>query len=169
MIKHRLDRHVKSLCIKNLRSKRVKCCAQCPFQDDIEKEFPETRFLFQEKQACTSTKKEKGRVPGGKEDKKAHLNLFPPNWIPGSKRNYLGADRKPILPFSYVRVDFSAHTKYGKEKLRKSFPWKEGTMLLFICEVRYSDGHCLIYDFDKKEMTGVYHTNEFRMCKEDEC
>jgi hypothetical protein len=80
----------------------------------------------------------------------------------------LGADRKPILPFSYVKVDFSYASPWYQEELRKTYPWKEGTQLLFICEVRFSDGHCLIYDFDKKELSGVYHTSEFRMCAEDE-
>jgi hypothetical protein len=65
MIKDRIERHVKTLCLKNLRDKRTKCCAQCPFQDDIEREFPETRFLFQEKQACqkpnAARKKTSGR------------------------------------------------------------------------------------------------------------
>jgi len=51
MVKNRLERHVRKLCIKNLKDKRVKCCSLCPFQDDIEKEFPETRRLFKEKQA----------------------------------------------------------------------------------------------------------------------
>lgn len=113
-------------------------------------------------------KKRKGRTPYGEEDKKAHLNLFPPNWLPKSKRNYMGADGKPILPFSYVRVDFSRCTPAYRQELRKTFPWKEGTQLLFICEVRYSDGHCMIYDFEKKEMSGVWHTSEFSMCREDE-
>jgi len=67
----------------------------------------------------------KGRVPSGHEDKKAHLNIFPPNWLPGFKRNYLGSDRKPILPFSYVKVDFSYATPKYRKELRKTYPWKE--------------------------------------------
>jgi len=53
LMKSRLERHVKRLCIKNLRDKRVKCCAECPFQDLIEKAFPETAVLFKEKQRVT--------------------------------------------------------------------------------------------------------------------
>jgi hypothetical protein len=70
MIKDRLERHVKSLCLKNLRDKRTKCCAQCPFQDDIEREFPETRFLFQEKQACIDQRKGRGGFLAGKRTRK---------------------------------------------------------------------------------------------------
>lgn len=54
MIKSRLERHVRRLCIKNLRDKRVKCCSRCPFQDLIEKSFPETKNLFRAKQGANN-------------------------------------------------------------------------------------------------------------------
>ena len=41
----RMKRHVK-LCRRNLRDKRVKCCAQCPFEDEIIFRYPELRELF---------------------------------------------------------------------------------------------------------------------------
>ena len=44
----RLKTHIK-LCKKNLRSKRVKCCANCPFEEEIVGEYPELAVLFEQK------------------------------------------------------------------------------------------------------------------------
>jgi hypothetical protein len=44
----RLRKHVK-LCVKNLKSSRVKCCAGCPFEEEIVREYPDLKKLFQEK------------------------------------------------------------------------------------------------------------------------
>jgi hypothetical protein len=114
-------------------------------------------------------KKDKWKV----EFDRANLNVFPPNWYAKKSTRekcyqYRGADGKIILPFSFVKVDFSYASPKYRQELRKTYPWKEGTLLLFICEVRFSGGHCMIYDFDKKELSGVWHTCEFRMCTEDE-
>jgi len=35
-----------NLCRKNLKSKRVKCCANCPFEEDITKHYPELKTMF---------------------------------------------------------------------------------------------------------------------------
>lgn len=43
-----LSNHVK-LCIKNLKSKRVICCSQCPFEEDILAYYPNLRGLFEAK------------------------------------------------------------------------------------------------------------------------
>lgn len=37
--------HVR-LCRRNLRSRRVKCCARCPFEDEIVDAYPKLRALF---------------------------------------------------------------------------------------------------------------------------
>jgi hypothetical protein len=124
----------------------------------------------------------------------AWLTIFPPNWGKGQKamttaqwirstkkegkknKNksgpireycYRGADGKPILPFSIVVVDFSAVNEDSREWYRKHFPWKEGTQLLFICEVRFTDGHCVVADQDGK-LQWLCHTNEFRMLTDEE-
>jgi len=34
------------LCLKNLRSKKIKCCAKCPFEEEIIKEYPNMKTLF---------------------------------------------------------------------------------------------------------------------------
>ena len=44
--KEKLHKHIKRLCIKNLRSKKVKCCAECAFEEIICKEFSELKGLF---------------------------------------------------------------------------------------------------------------------------
>lgn len=44
----RLRNHVK-LCRRNLNSSRVKCCATCPFEEEIVGLFPELKILFEEK------------------------------------------------------------------------------------------------------------------------
>lgn len=48
MNKNKLINHIK-LCRKNLKSSRVKCCANCPFEEEIIKEYPELKRLFEEK------------------------------------------------------------------------------------------------------------------------
>ena len=44
----RLADHIK-LCRKNLQSKRVKCCATCPFEEEITSQYPEMAALFSAK------------------------------------------------------------------------------------------------------------------------
>jgi hypothetical protein len=44
----KLKEHIK-LCRRNLKSKRVKCCAQCPFEDEITGMYPELRAMFEAK------------------------------------------------------------------------------------------------------------------------
>ena len=46
MDKSKLDTFVSRLCRKNLNSDRVKCCAQCPFEEEITKAYPELGRLF---------------------------------------------------------------------------------------------------------------------------
>lgn len=50
----RLKTHVK-LCIKNLKSERVKCCANCPFEEEICNEYPEIKSLFEKKRNFKKT------------------------------------------------------------------------------------------------------------------
>ena len=45
----KMKKHVNKLCKKNLKDKRVKCCAECPFMEEIIRWFPETREPFFEK------------------------------------------------------------------------------------------------------------------------
>ena len=44
----KLRQHIK-LCKRNLKSERVKCCAQCPFEEEIIQEYPELKKKFIEK------------------------------------------------------------------------------------------------------------------------
>lgn len=48
MNKKKLEIHVK-LCKKNLRSRKTKCCANCPFEEEIIDIYPEMSSLFVEK------------------------------------------------------------------------------------------------------------------------
>jgi len=48
MNKEKLKNHIK-LCKRNLRSNRVKCCVECPFEDEIVGEYPEFKKEFQQK------------------------------------------------------------------------------------------------------------------------
>ncbi len=45
---HRFRKHVK-LWMRNLKSKRVKRCVECPWEDEIVGEYPEMRELFKQK------------------------------------------------------------------------------------------------------------------------
>jgi hypothetical protein len=45
----KLSKFVSRLCRKNLNSNRVKCCADCPFEEEIVKEFPELKEKFEQK------------------------------------------------------------------------------------------------------------------------
>ena len=53
MNKNKLVTHVK-LCRRNLMSSRVKCCAGCPFEDEITQEYPELKKLFEAKRKAKS-------------------------------------------------------------------------------------------------------------------
>lgn len=44
----RLEKHVK-LCRKNLKDTRTKCCALCPFEEEIVRVYPELKKMFEEK------------------------------------------------------------------------------------------------------------------------
>ena len=44
----RLESHIR-LCKRNLASSRVKCCATCPFEDEIVQTYPETMTMFVDK------------------------------------------------------------------------------------------------------------------------
>jgi hypothetical protein len=41
----KLNNHIK-LCKRNLKSNRVKCCAQCPFEEEIVSQYPELKNLI---------------------------------------------------------------------------------------------------------------------------
>ncbi len=45
MDKEKLTRHIQ-LCRRNLLNARVKCCAACPFEEEIIREYPTFRKLF---------------------------------------------------------------------------------------------------------------------------
>lgn len=45
MDKTKLAKHAK-LCWRNLRSARVKCCASCPFEEEISREYLGADILF---------------------------------------------------------------------------------------------------------------------------
>lgn len=48
MDKDKLKVHIK-LCAKNLMNRRVKCCATCPFEKEIVREYPGAAVLFESK------------------------------------------------------------------------------------------------------------------------
>lgn len=48
----KLKNHIK-LCSRNLKSDRVKCCASCPFEDEIVSFYQELKKLFVEKRKGT--------------------------------------------------------------------------------------------------------------------
>jgi hypothetical protein len=45
----RLEKHIK-LCKRNLNNKKIKCCAICPFEEQIISVYPELKRLFVTKQ-----------------------------------------------------------------------------------------------------------------------
>ena len=60
MDKTKLAKHVK-LCWKNLRSSRVKCCATCPFEEEITREYEGADILF-------TTKRRQLGIEGASDD-----------------------------------------------------------------------------------------------------
>lgn len=48
MIAERLEKHLK-LCARNLKSNRVKCCASCPWEDEIVAARPQWLRYFESK------------------------------------------------------------------------------------------------------------------------
>lgn len=56
MIAERLEKHLK-LCKRNLRSNRVKCCAFCPWEDEIVAARPAWAHHFEEKRKWINTHK----------------------------------------------------------------------------------------------------------------
>ena len=48
MDKKKLKKHIR-LCRKNLKSNRVICCAECPFEKEIVDEYPDIEELFKNK------------------------------------------------------------------------------------------------------------------------
>ena len=48
MNRDKLKIHIK-LCRKNLKSRRVRCCKDCPFEEEILNEYPELKPLFDKK------------------------------------------------------------------------------------------------------------------------
>lgn len=49
----RLQTHV-ALCRRNLKSERVKCCANCPLEEEIVGAYPELKAWFQAKRQILS-------------------------------------------------------------------------------------------------------------------
>lgn len=93
--------------------------------------------------------------------------LFPPNWNKSKKYTYKGADDKPILPFSIVEFTLSGMNPKLRKKYAKEYPWEEGERLLFLSEIRFADGHCVVADRAGK-IHWMYHTDNFRMLTEEE-
>lgn len=48
MDEERLKKHIK-LCRRNLKSSRVKCCATCPFEEEIVAHYPKLQEAFDNK------------------------------------------------------------------------------------------------------------------------
>lgn len=75
MILHRLKKRIK-LCKRNLKSKRVKCCASCPFEDDILEHYPELEDLFNEKRITVFARRDDPAVESPEEKYARHLNAL---------------------------------------------------------------------------------------------
>jgi len=54
----KLKNHIK-LCKKNLKSSRIQCCAECPFEEEIVGYYPELKELFDEKRTQQVQRKQK--------------------------------------------------------------------------------------------------------------
>ena len=50
MDRDKLKTHIK-LCIRNLKSDRVKCCAGCPFEEEITKAYSDLSSMFNKKRS----------------------------------------------------------------------------------------------------------------------
>lgn len=48
MDRKRLEKHIR-LCRRNLKDGRTKCCATCPFEEEILSAYPELEELFEAK------------------------------------------------------------------------------------------------------------------------
>jgi hypothetical protein len=66
MNKNKLSRHIK-LCLKNLRSNRTKCCANCPFEEEILSVYPDMKELFEDKRKKMEKENAKRACSSGEE------------------------------------------------------------------------------------------------------
>ena len=60
MNQKKLEKHVK-LCRRNLKSDVVKCCAECPFEEEIVSQYPEMKSLFREKRRLIREAKDRDK------------------------------------------------------------------------------------------------------------
>lgn len=69
-----------------------------------------------------------------------------------------------IKPFTLVRTTFDKLTleKYYKKEL------KVDRNYLFLSEITNMLGHCMLFDLERERILGPFHTNEFRVCTEEE-
>ena len=54
--------HVR-LCRKNMNDKRVVCCANCPFEEEIIREYPDMAELFEKKRGMVFRLQKRRRAP----------------------------------------------------------------------------------------------------------
>lgn len=55
----RLEKHIK-ICKKNLKNNRIKCCALCPFEEDICFYYPDMKDMFIQKRVHHNILLDKG-------------------------------------------------------------------------------------------------------------
>jgi len=65
MDRDRLRKHVR-ICRRNLRNMRVKCCAECPFEEELTEVYPELTQLFEAKRAASLRSGGRNRATGAK-------------------------------------------------------------------------------------------------------
>jgi len=58
MNKKKLSTHIK-LCLRNLRDDRTKCCANCPFEEEIVSVYPDMKDLFESKRKALKERSKK--------------------------------------------------------------------------------------------------------------
>lgn len=70
---------------------------------------------------------------------------------------------KVIPPYTLVRWDVSNEIMdqyYSKYSKNENF--------IFISEITNMPGHCMLFDFATRELIGPYHTDNFRICTDEE-
>ena len=70
---------------------------------------------------------------------------------------------KTILPYTLVRWNVSDENMfiyYSQFSKHENF--------LFLNEITNMPGHCMLYDFATRDIVGPYHTDNFRICTEEE-
>jgi hypothetical protein len=69
MNREKLAVHIR-LCRKNMNDKRVMCCSNCPFEEEIVREYPDMAAMFEKKRGTMFRLQKRKRFPWRQQEPK---------------------------------------------------------------------------------------------------